>query len=380
MGLVFPFYASFFVEYKPGMKIWFATGCLVAGVIIGITNYWLLKSYLLVKLSEVSHIAQAISAKDLSRRSNIESKDVVGDIVSSVNTMADNLLTFVNQIRSNAQQLLTMEAKLHQGINKASGLTDDGQRICDGLTSHYSTVDAISNKLTEDAQDANHALQQLMQQLDALEKVTKDLTQRTAEQSVQMDATSARLSELERKSAKIGEVTAIIDTVAEQTNLLALNAAIEAARAGEVGRGFAVVADEVRDLARRTQAATGEIRQTVSELHHEVGAVVQQASSMAEQTRSTTASVDRSHEVVEQASTAIHAIRERIGNLITGVGQNSTSVDSLTRDIQEIHKASELSRNELQHLKSQAGQLSDVALGLNVSIVAFKTKHTDTSA
>ena len=35
MGIIFPFYAALFVDYKEGMYGWFVIGCLVAGVTIG---------------------------------------------------------------------------------------------------------------------------------------------------------------------------------------------------------------------------------------------------------------------------------------------------------------------------------------------------------
>ena len=51
---------------------------------------------------------------------------------------------------------------------------------------------------------------------------------------------------ISESSAKIADITGIIEGIAFQTNILALNAAVEAARAGEQGRGFAVVASEVQ--------------------------------------------------------------------------------------------------------------------------------------
>ena len=36
MGIVFPFYAQFFVDWKPGMRTGFIVGCLIAGTAIGI--------------------------------------------------------------------------------------------------------------------------------------------------------------------------------------------------------------------------------------------------------------------------------------------------------------------------------------------------------
>ncbi|WP_235894073.1 methyl-accepting chemotaxis protein, partial [Oceanidesulfovibrio indonesiensis] len=46
------------------------------------------------------------------------------------------------------------------------------------------------------------------------------------------------MQSIEVASAKIGDITSVIDGIAFQTNILALNASVEAARAGDHGRGF----------------------------------------------------------------------------------------------------------------------------------------------
>jgi len=65
MGIIFPFYAGFFVEYKEDLYIWFALVCLVAGLIIGVINDYLLNLLLITKLKRIAQVATAISSHDL---------------------------------------------------------------------------------------------------------------------------------------------------------------------------------------------------------------------------------------------------------------------------------------------------------------------------
>ena len=54
VAMVFPFYAAYFVEWKPGMLPWFVAGCVVAGLSIGVANYYLLNLILLSKLRRIA--------------------------------------------------------------------------------------------------------------------------------------------------------------------------------------------------------------------------------------------------------------------------------------------------------------------------------------
>ncbi|KLI16196.1 hypothetical protein SU46_09495, partial [Brachyspira hyodysenteriae] len=67
-------------------------------------------------------------------------------------------------------------------------------------------------------------------------------------------------------SAKIKNITKVIEDIAFQTNILALNASVEAARAGDQGRGFAVVASEVRNLAQNSQTSAKDITLLIDDI------------------------------------------------------------------------------------------------------------------
>ena len=68
VGSVFPLWANLFVDWKEGMHGWFVLSCVVAGISIGLLNYWLMKLVLLKRLQCISSTATSISENDLTRQ------------------------------------------------------------------------------------------------------------------------------------------------------------------------------------------------------------------------------------------------------------------------------------------------------------------------
>jgi len=274
MGLIFPHYANFFVEWKPGLRVWFLIGCLIAGISIGIFNYLLIKYLLLNKLRNIADVANAISHRDLTHRCDLQSNDTIGEIVTSFNVMTETLRAMVGEVNGAAHSISGAAGEVVSATRGAQQGAKRQEQDIDAVACAVSESTRAIQQVHESSDEASTAAS------DALRFTGngRDLMQRTVTSierlASDVEQAAAAIEALAQQSHRIGEITEVISGIAEQTNLLALNASIEAARAGEHGRGFAVVADEVRTLATRSHDAAGEIRETIEQLRSGIGTAV----------------------------------------------------------------------------------------------------------
>lgn len=332
MGIIFPFYAQFFVDWKPGMKIWFVLGCLVAGSTIGISNYLLVRVVLLKKLRRIAVVANQIAGHDLRHECVIESNDLIGDIVSSFNSMVRTMRNMIQEISQGIQQVDVsankMQAMASETRSDVSRQHTELEQLNHSMNQLMTTVVNVVESAETASQTANKAEQQTEGGLSVMESTRATITGLADE----VNRAAASIDMLQADSKAIETVLEVITDIAEQTNLLALNAAIEAARAGEQGRGFAVVADEVRTLASRTQESTQEIQSIIKRLQNSTSTSVEVMKLGVEQAKD---SVDQ----FARAGESLHGISESVAS-INGMNSQIVMNASSQQDI-----AAEINRN-----------------------------------
>ncbi|MBM7557574.1 methyl-accepting chemotaxis protein [Halanaerobacter jeridensis] len=329
---------------------------IASGILLAAVISILFSRYLSAPITKVSNGMQRIASGDFSFNLDIERGDELGDLAKHFNEMVDKQSEMVYQIKDvisslnksgdvleNTLEELTddMDSTLDE-VNKISASTEE-------LSASTEQVATMADETSGIVVDGNESIQSVIEQMKKIKTTVK--------KSVEV------INNLDKKSAKIGNIVDLITDISEQTNLLALNAAIEAARAGEAGKGFAVVAEEIRDLASQSAAAAKDIRGLIEETQAGTKCAVTTI-------KEGTAEVQAGEKVINKAGKAFRGIKEATNetaleieetshatqDLAEGSNQVASVVDDLdeiSNSVRDIYKEVDDKANKLEKIISQ---------------------------
>ena len=372
VALVFPFYANFFVEWKPGMLPWFVVGCVIAVLAIGVVNYWLLNIILLKRLRRISEVANAIARKDISHNCSLQSADTIGEIVDSFNNMAENLRELIGQT-------IHLSEKVYEDSDRIVAFMRDtntnleqqnikSSQINLAVSNLAASIAEIADHTSEAAAGARQAVQMARDGGAVVEQSVNGMLQ--IERAVNQAAQS--IEELNQHSERIVRMVTLIKEISDQTNLLALNAAIEAARAGEQGRGFSVVADEVRKLAERAVSATNEINSMVLAIRQQTAEVIGLMQSGIAEVQSGVENASQSGESLRRIVESVSKVTEMVESVATTTARQKEDVQSVERNIAEITSLINDSATIISQGEAASAELSALSGDLSKTVNTFK--------
>lgn len=324
----------------------------------------------------------------------MKKKDETGVLAKGLQSLTDSLRKVIKEINNSSEQVAAASEELtatsQQAALAAEEVSKTIEEIAKGASEQAQNTETgnskaahmgdIIDKNMEFAKDLNTASNKVAEVVDEGLTEIEKLSEITRESTAASKEIYEVVLKTNESSDKIGRASSVIASIADQTNLLALNAAIEAARAGEAGRGFSVVAEEIRKLAEQSSTSTRSIDETVNELQRNAQAAVttmERVSSISrEQTDSVAATRDKYMLIAKAMQDAIKAlellnssqeemgqmkdeIQDALENLSAIAEENSASTEEVTASmeeqaasIEEIASASEGLSNLAQNLQS----------------------------
>ena len=321
---------------------------LIASMIVGgvvILGSVILLAFAISRgLDEAVRVCKNVAEGKLGLGIKPKSSDEIGQLLTSLKYMDENLMRVVNEVQSAVANIGAASQEIAQGNTSLSQRTEEQ---ASSLEETASSMEEMTGTVKQNADSAAEARQ-----------LADANRQRASTGADVVSRTVSAMGEINESSSKIADIITTIDGIAFQTNLLALNAAVEAARAGEQGRGFAVVASEVRTLAQRSAEAAKEIKTLIED---SVGKV-----------KAGTNLVDESGKTLEEIISGTQKVADIIAEIAAASQEQASGIDQVNNAIAQMDSMTQDNAALVEEAAAASRSMQEQAHNLDQLMTFFR--------
>ena len=321
----------------------------------------LLLSFLTVRsvtrpVAQSVDITKAIAQGDLTKRTQLEQKDEIGELAAAIDQVVEQLSVIMASLKEKAtrinassdelghlsQQLHTQSEHVASQSGAVASATEELSHsiqsmaaAAEQMSMNLASISSASEEMSVNVGTISSAAEQTSTNVQAVSQAVADISDsfqhiakdaqdgsQVANKATQMASmATTTMNSLHQSAVEINKVTETIKMIALQTNLLALNATIKATSAGEAGKGFAVVASEIKELANQSGKAAEGITTKIEGIQVSIRDAVQVIKNVAEVIGTINSSAGRISESVEKQTQAARTISLNVKEASKGVGE-----------------------------------------------------------
>ena len=328
-----------------------------------------------VMLRQTQYLNDAIklmASKNLSVPFGMDCKDEYGDVARELEQTRRQLHDVIKMQINASDELATLTEVMTLSMSETKESAQEEFNEIDQLATAMSEMSSTVQTVADHAQTASSLTEQASTQAVTGQQFLQKTVSKMSELSSDIASSASAVNQVEERVDAIGSVVGTIQGISEQTNLLALNAAIEAARAGEAGRGFAVVADEVRNLAQRTQQATVEIQEMITQLQSSATSAVELMEKSVVEAAEGVELVSNAGSELDGIVGQVTQINDMNFQIATASGQQSSVAEEMSQNLTNVRELVEASVVVVTELLETSEMMQNNAEELDKKIKSFE--------
>jgi methyl-accepting chemotaxis protein len=300
----------------------------------------------------------------------------ISDAINLVTTETSNALRQVLNISTNVARASSMVRQ--RSTDVASAAEKNVAEVSDASKELEETAKTLAG-MAEQAQSANRGAEQAIVATSSALRIVSETVQGVAQSRDQIRETEKRLKRLGERSQEISSVVGIINQIAERTSVLALNAGMQAAAAGEAGRGFALVADEVKRLAESARDSTRQISSLVNGIQADTVDTMRTMNETISQVVDISKLAERAGEQMEQTLSATDGLVSTVRDIASSTVTQAKTAEVLLKRAQNIDATSRDTLAQLNSQREETARLMQYSKALVDTVRVFKLPQSDSN-